>query len=179
MAADGAGREPTMEEILASIRRIISEDDEPEGELKLSSGPAGADAQAEADVLAQPDDLLVMDQEEEAFVEPEPEPEFSAPPPPVAAAPRPAPRPEPEFAPVRRASDVDSETLVGEPAAQQAAGALGRLMGSMLVSSGATLDDLVRSLLKPMLKDWLDAHLPQIVEAEVAREIDRIRRMAR
>ena len=63
--------------------------------------------------------------------------------------------------------------------ASQAAGALSKLMGSMLVSSGATLDDVVRELLKPMLKQWLDANLPQIVEAEVAKEIDRIRRMAR
>ena len=52
-------------------------------------------------------------------------------------------------------------------------------MGSMMVSTGNTLDDVVRELLKPMLKEWLDANLPQLVEAEVAKEIDRIRRMAR
>jgi cell pole-organizing protein PopZ len=52
-------------------------------------------------------------------------------------------------------------------------------VGSMLVSTGGTLDDVVRELLKPMLKDWLDANLPAIVESEVAKEIERIRRMAR
>ena len=41
------------------------------------------------------------------------------------------------------------------------------------------LDDVVRELLKPMLKEWLDENLPQLVEAEVAKEIDRIRRMSR
>ncbi len=74
---------------------------------------------------------------------------------------------------------MEQKTLTSEPVANQAAGALSQLTGSMLVSSGATLDDVVRELLKPMLKDWLDANLPQIVEAEVAKEIDRIRRMAR
>ena len=74
---------------------------------------------------------------------------------------------------------MEQETLTSEPVANQTAGALSKLMGNMLVSSGATLDDVVRELLKPMLKQWLDANLPQIVEAEVAKEIDRIRRMAR
>ena len=72
-----------------------------------------------------------------------------------------------------------TETLTSAPVAHQAAGTLGKLMGSMLVSSGATLDDVVKALLKPMLKEWLDANLPAIVEAEVAKEIERIRRLAR
>jgi uncharacterized protein len=33
---------------------------------------------------------------------------------------------------------------------------------------------MVRDMLKPMLRDWLDANLPQIVETMVAREIERI-----
>jgi hypothetical protein len=52
-------------------------------------------------------------------------------------------------------------------------------MGSMVVHSGTTLEDVVRGMLQPLLKEWLDANLPQIVESEVAKEIDRIRRMAR
>ena len=99
------------------------------------------------------------------------------PPAPVfAAAPPPAPKAEwtPPAAPV-----APTETLTSAPVAHHAAGALGKLMGSMLVSSTGTLDDVVRELLKPMLKEWLDANLPQLVEAEVAKEIDRIRRLAR
>jgi hypothetical protein len=52
-------------------------------------------------------------------------------------------------------------------------------MGAMTVTPNQTLDGIVRELLKPMLKEWLDERLPELVEAEVAREIDRIRRMSR
>ncbi len=208
MSAEQAQREPTMEEILASIRRIISEEDKP--------------AEAGGDVL----DLQPP---------PPPVAEVKAPPPQAAApapapAPPPAPKPEPVVARAeavfeepeasravardrRRPDDRrgrracaaaaaragrqgcalapqaewtppaapvgPTETLTSAPVAQHAAGALGKLMGSMLVSSTGTLDDVVRELLKPMLKEWLDANLPQLVEAEVAKEIDRIRRLAR
>ena len=40
--------------------------------------------------------------------------------------------------------------------------------------TGNTLEALVRDLLRPVLKDWLDAHLPELVESLVAREIARI-----
>lgn len=44
-----------------------------------------------------------------------------------------------------------------------------------IVRSGETsLEGLTRDLLRPMLKDWLDANLPSLVEAMVAREIERI-----
>ena len=98
---------------------------------------------------------------------------------PVAPAPvaKPAPvAPKAEWTPPPAGP---TETLVSQPVASQAAGALGKLMGSMMVSGGGTLDDVVRELLKPMLKEWLDDNLPQLVEAEVAKEIDRIRRLAR
>jgi uncharacterized protein len=44
-----------------------------------------------------------------------------------------------------------------------------------IVRSGETsLEGLTRELLRPMLKDWLDANLPSLVEALVAKEIERI-----
>ena len=44
-----------------------------------------------------------------------------------------------------------------------------------IVRSGETsLEGMVRDMLRPMLKDWLDSNLPNIVEAMVAREIERI-----
>jgi len=200
MSAEQAQREPTMEEILASIRRIISEEDKPAdagGDVLDLQPPPAPVVEAKAPPPAEPapapqpipavfeeeepapparpleDDLMVVEDEEPAFTPPpaapEPQPE-----PVRAAAPQPAPAaPQAEWRP------MEQKTLTSEPVASQAAGALSKLMGSMLVSSGATLDDVVRELLKPMLKDWLDANLPQIVEAEVAKEIDRIRRMAR
>ena len=186
MSAEHAQREPTMEEILASIRRIISEEDKPAeggGDVldlqppappvietkapppKPEPMPVPAVAKAPAPPVFQEPapavdhELIIVDYEEEPA------------PPPVAAAPKPAPQPEWK-PPVR-------DTLVSEPVATQTASQLDKLMGSMFVSSGNTLDDVVRALLKPMLKEWLDANLPQIVEAEVEKEIDRIRRMAR
>ena len=128
------------------------------------------------------EDLMIVEDDEPAHTppapvrEPTPEPVRFAEPEPQPAAPQPSYQPAPPQAEWR---PMDPATLTSEPVASQAAGALSKLMGSMLVSSGATLDDVVRELLKPMLKQWLDANLPQIVEAEVAKEIDRIRRMAR
>lgn len=206
MTAEHAQREPTMEEILASIRRIISEEDQPaeaggdvlelapapaappvvEAKAPPRAEPAPAPAAAPAPrpaaepppVAAAPsamdDELIVEDFDEPSA----PEPVIAPPPAAVAApAPQPAPSVAPPPRPVFRAEA--EEGLTGEPAAAAAAGSLGKLMGSMLISSGNTLDDVVRALLKPMLKEWLDAHLPAIVEAEVEKEIERIRRLAR
>jgi uncharacterized protein len=185
MSADNAQREPTMEEILASIRRIISEEDKPAeagGDvLELQPPPAEVKAPIPPPppkpepVVAKAPPPVVFD-----------EPEEIAPPPRAieedlivmerTPEPPPAPRPvlKPEWTP-----SAQQEPLVSEPVAHKTAGELGKLMGSMFVSTGNTLDDVVRQLLKPMLKEWLDANLPQIVEAEVAKEIDRIRRMSR
>jgi cell pole-organizing protein PopZ len=110
---------------------------------------------------------MIIEDEQEVEFEEEPAP------------PTPHPAPVPAAAQKAEWRPMEQETLTSEPVASQTAGALSKLMGTMLVSSGATLDDVVRELLKPMLKQWLDANLPQIVEAEVAKEIDRIRRMAR
>jgi cell pole-organizing protein PopZ len=43
-------------------------------------------------------------------------------------------------------------------------------------SEGRNLEDVVRELLKPMLKHWLDEHLPEIVQARVDAEVERIAR---
>ncbi len=196
MSAEQAQREPTMEEILASIRRIISEEDRPVetgGDvLDLQPPPAPAPVveakaapQPQVEPVRQPPPAVFDEpapapsralEDDLAFVEPEEEieVEYEEPAPPPQPAPKAVPAaPKAEWRP------MEQETLTSEPVASQTAGALSKLMGSMLVSSGATLDDVVRELLKPMLKQWLDANLPQIVEAEVAKEIDRIRRMAR
>lgn len=204
MSADQAQREPTMEEILASIRRIISEEDKPAesgGDVLDLQPPAPPPVEAKAPppapapqpAAARPalfdeppaysppsraidDDLMVLEQDEittDAHFEPEPEPAPAPVHAPAPAAPAAAVAPRAEWRP------IDQSPLTSEPVASRAAGALSNLMGSMLVSSGTTLDDVVRELLKPMLKEWLDANLPQIVESEVAKEIDRIRRMAR
>ena len=162
-----------MEEILASIRRIISEEEqEPtasEPVLDLTqhaeeSAPAAATA-------AQSEDDLVFEAVEEA----------------IAAAPAPAPvyaEPPPAPAPPMRAAapaPVALDPIISPPNASAAAGALSRLAGSLRVSDtpGQTVEGVVRELLKPMLKEWLDHNLPAIVEARVEAELERIARMAR
>jgi cell pole-organizing protein PopZ len=204
MSAEHAQREPTMEEILASIRRIISEEDRPGEVLELQPTPPASPAPVEVKAAPPPE----PPPRPAAPAAPEPVVAKAPPPPPVEAveAPPPAARPieedimiverAPEPAPVAASAPAPRpvaaaaepqpewtppmhNALVSDPVASKAAGALGKLMGSMMVSTGATLDDVVRELMKPMLKEWLDANLPQLVEAEVAKEIDRIRRMAR
>lgn len=153
-----------MEEILASIRRIISEEETQE-------------APAEALELSQPappaveDDLMVFDDEPA----PAPAPAAAPPPQPVAQQ---APAAPP---PVRAAEPEAVDVIISEPAASAAAGALTRLAGTLRIADqpGQTVEGVVRELLKPMLKDWLDRNLPAIVESRVEAELERIARLAR
>lgn len=157
MSVADDNQEPTMEEILASIRRIISEDDEEGGEAAAEPQPVT-------------DELDIVDA-------PEPEPVVEAAPEPesdlvfeddvleltdVAEAAGPAKAPDP----------IVSENV------ETSTGALFNQLSDVLVAdySGAnnTLEALVRELLKPMLKQYLDDNLPKIVEDMVAREIMRI-----
>ena len=46
----------------------------------------------------------------------------------------------------------------------------------MLVQNARTLEDLVREMLRPMLKTWLDDNLPGMVERLVRAEIERVAR---
>ena len=180
-----------MEEILASIRRIISEDDAPAGEGEAPAAEAAPEAEPMAAApepepappapaaQAEPeDDVLELterveapvetlgDLDIQAMAEPEPPP-----------APEPAPAPEPVArAPEPRAAPAQ-DNLVSDPAAEAAASAFGRLSATIAMpSEGRTLEDVVRELLRPMLKAWLDESLPGIVQATVDQEVDRIAR---
>lgn len=162
MALQDPQAEPSMEEILASIRRIISEDEAtPAADpvLELSTPVAAAEPSAVED-----DDLLVFDQTHT----PEPAPVAAAPV--VAAAAAPA-----------RAAPTQSDSIMSAPIATQAAGAFTRLAGSLRLSDtpGQSVEGVVRELLQPMLREWLEQNLPAIVEAKVEAELDRISRLAR
>ena len=151
--------EPSMEEILASIRRIISEEEATPAKGEVLDLVERADPPGGGDV----DDLLVFDAEPE-----EPPPaltvEADAP---VARAPA--------------APPVPREVLVSQVAASATSGALGRLAGALRIAEtqGQTLEGMVREMLQPLLREWLDAHLPAIVEAKVEAELERIARLAR
>jgi len=169
--SDQAAPEPTMEEILASIRRIISEDDAAEGE------PAAA-ATAEVEIEPEPepepleaaapaeDVLELTEKVEEAPAETVGDIE--------AYKTEPAPEPEPLAA---AAAPAEEDKLVSEPSAFAAASAFGSLSAVIAMpAAGRTLEDLTRELLRPLLKAWLDENLPRIVEAKVAEEVERISR---
>ena len=151
-----------MEEILASIRRIISEEEQaPQEPLDLTQA-----AEPEPPLV---DDDLVF--------------EASPAPPPVAAAPEPLqPATAPAPAPVMAATPAaPADAIISQPTASAAADALSRLAGSLRIADtpGQSIEGVVRELLKPMLKDWLDQHLPAIVESRVEAELERIARLAR
>lgn len=185
-----------MEEILASIRRIISEDETPEAEAKATppqdDEPIAPEPEAEAAMQAAPEPEL----------EPEPAPLVHAEP--LAAAPadeeddaleltdrvethgdldvvaaEPAPAPPPRPEPIAQAAPAarPAPTLVSDRAAEAAASAFGKLSQVVAMpSEGRTLEDVVRELLRPLLQQWLDDHLPAIVEQAVQAEVERIAR---
>jgi cell pole-organizing protein PopZ len=76
---------------------------------------------------------------------------------------------------------MSAETIISQPTASAAAGSMARLAGTLRVADtpGQTVEGVVRELLKPMLKEWLDRNLPAIVESRVEAELERIARLAR
>jgi hypothetical protein len=178
--SDQTSQEPTMEEILASIRRIISEDDVPaEDGAPVEAEPEPAPVEAAAPVFEpepEPEDdddgVLELTERVETLGDLDVyTPTVSDEP---AAPPYVAPEPEyiPEPPPVSA-----NEGLVGVVAASAAASAFGQLSAAIqMPADGRTLEDVVRELLRPLLKQWLDSNLPQIVQATVDREVERIAR---
>ena len=165
MALQDPQAEPSMEEILASIRRIISEEEQaPAPEAVLDLTESEVPAPAPAPMAATSEDDIVFD-EEPAM---EPAYQASAPAAPVYTPP-----------PSIDVSGVD--TIISQPSASAAAGSMARLAGSLRISDAPnqTIEGVVRELLKPMLKDWLDKNLPAIVESRVEAELERIARLAR
>jgi uncharacterized protein len=160
MALQDSQAEPSMEEILASIRRIISEEEQAPAEPVLDLTEHAQEAPVAA-AAPQAEDDIVFETAEPAVEQ---------------APPRPAPR-----APAAEAAVVTPETIISPPTASAAAGAMARLAGTLRVADtpGQTVEGVVRELLRPMLKEWLDHNLPAIVEARVEAELERISRLAR
>jgi cell pole-organizing protein PopZ len=177
-APDGA--DPSMEEILASIRRILNDDE--------SGTPAEA---APGSAPQDDDDVLVLDQSMMVSA-PEIAPPVavtaeSAPAPAPAVAPPAAEPPNPEMEARTSSSQAEPQDqsehtdLVAPEAAAAAAVSVGGLMRALaagratqVYAGGPTLEDLVRAELRPLLKEWLDANLPPVVERLVRLEIERV-----
>jgi cell pole-organizing protein PopZ len=182
--SDPNAQEPTMEEILASIRRIISEDEPaptPSTEAQSASPPHGDehDIGDEED-----DDVLELTQRAEEspadsmFESAGSEPETSGD---LEIYERPAPQ-RPSYTPAEDTESdfgdlAEDEALVSAPAAASASSAFDQLNRTVSMPlEGRTLEDVVRELLRPLLKDWLDRNLPDIVEQAVQTEVERISR---
>jgi cell pole-organizing protein PopZ len=202
------GADPSMEEILASIRRILNEDEAPQQHKPAIATPAMESAAPATD-----DDVLVLDRTM-LISAPDDEPQaqmgshgvddgsvetneaagdVSTE---ISVQPTPAPLPnsvtptEPEpltarepaepavvpFEPIALASG-----LLGPEAAAAAASSVDGLLRMLAANrstqthrGGPTIEDLVREEIRPLLKEWLDSHLPGLVERQVRAEIERV-----
>jgi uncharacterized protein len=220
MTQPAKAQEPSMEEILASIRRIIADDDTtkspqpamPEPPV-AQAAPAPASAMPPRNPAARPTPV-----EPNAFdAQPAPAPLAEPAPvsPPVSAAEEPAPdileltesmaavvpsepSPEVDVSPAAQfrtidgssdigfdeASDKPSPRAIRDPQPQLLSretnaavdSAFNTLAQTVLVHNARTLEDLVREMLRPMLKSWLDENLPGMVERLVRAEIERVAR---
>ena len=132
-----AGREPSMEDILASIKKVIAE----EKELRTSPAPTEAIEDEPPPEETQSEDVLELDQ------------------------------------PLAPPMDL-GPPLVDEQAAGKSRLALEELQTVAATvppaPAGNPLEEIIRGMLRPMLKQWLDEHLPQMVDEHVKREISRI-----
>jgi uncharacterized protein len=203
-------QEPSMEEILASIRRVIADDD------------AGKPAKSPEAAAPKPPLAAAPSRP----VPPAPLPKAVTPPPPKAvattpstnsqdeidamlaeldvpkAAPKPPPAadvldlteamaapPEPSPAPSFRTIDGTSDVVFSnKPAPPPDRGlisnetiaavdsAFNTLAHTIIGQNARTLEDLVKEMLRPMLKSWLDDNLPGLVERIVRAEIERVSR---
>jgi cell pole-organizing protein PopZ len=234
MTQPAKSQEPSMEEILASIRRIIADDDA----TKTAPPPAEAPKAAAPAPAARPAPPPPRPPAPPTRVTP-PEPSVADEAPPgmaasdldggasaddqasdildltesMAAPPPPNPAPAPQFRTIDGSFDVSYEEAAEPPAPQMAMpeprrpassqttmaedggyfgdaraqlissatsaavdSAFNTLAQTVLVQNARTLEDLVREMLRPMLKAWLDDNLPGVVERLVRAEIERVSR---
>ncbi|MGE0750869.1 MAG: PopZ family protein [Variibacter sp.] len=230
MSQAAKAQEPSMEEILASIRRIIADDEGAKSESKPAPAPAAngaAHPPAEPSAISQNDidAMLAGFEGTETATPSDAKPEAPQSPPATPseeqtaaagadaadvlelteameaveeeapafrkidgmsdvvfaddAVPQAEPQVEPQaepHRPPRSHLEADAEALLSEQTTSAAASAFGALAHTVLVKNARTLEDLVREMLRPMLKTWLDDNLPTIVERLVRAEIERVSR---
>jgi uncharacterized protein len=240
MSQAAKAQEPSMEEILASIRRIIADDDATKASAPPPPPPKPAPAPPPAPKIAQPappppppkpapapapaapkasnnqDDIDAMLAELDAMpAEKEPPPPPPPPPPappekddildlteamakpaqpaagfrtidgksdlvfneaPEKPAPRPAPTSMVDLARRQFEQELGGPTLMSANTTAAVDSAFNTLAHTVLSENARTLEDLVKEMLRPMLKAWLDDNLPGMVERLVRAEIERVSR---
>ena len=134
-----SAREPSMEEILASIKKVIAEDKD--ARLAEAAVPPIDDYRGEAEEETAPEEILELNE------------------------------------PLAPAADL------GPPLLDESAAETSRTAFEQLSTVAATvpavaqvnpLEELIREMLRPLLKQWLDDHLPGLIDEHVKREISRI-----
>jgi uncharacterized protein len=171
--------EPSMEDILASIRRIIADDDSLAARRRRRSEERAE--QKPALVAVAPAGIVEPSDSGSGWADCEPEPE-------------PGDKASGAEDHDAYASDVDHAAedsleeegpreavapLVSPDAAASATAQFQMLAASMILNDSGLLHDYAREMLRPMLKAWLDDHLPALVERLVRAEIERVARGAR
>lgn len=187
--------EPTMEEILSSIKKIIADDsgkspvslaarrniesDTPRDhlvsipmsnvvpEVRIDEVPEAAPPELAVKPTPENDDVLELT--EMAVEESAASPVVSI----VPSADTPVAAPE-AVAPAAAEPAAAIISPVATAASRHAFESLSSLVVKPEVHGSDTLEGMVRDMLRPMMKEWLDARLPEIVESMVAREIARI-----
>lgn len=177
--------EPSMEEILSSIKRIIAEEGDTPGRSRRPSratsapvdlDPAYFDGDHDGD-----DEILELS-------DPMPDRTPRLPKSPVSTSADTPPEPRhaasqttpPKVAPTAKpqsATDATAEPIVSRHTAAATRApleALTRMMVKPETGNDGTLEGLVREMLRPMLREWIDANLPNMVEDMVSREIAKI-----
>lgn len=193
---DGKGppnKDPSMDDILASIRKIISDDEARAQVGSLRNANSGERPPVIPPAPPSPprDDVLLLTE----IVE-EPKSMSNEQPTPLRAVesvnPAEMPQPANEVPPTLPSlstGTVKADSLVGDGVAGVASSAFARLNQAVQDSvpapaatnpgpsvGGQTIEDLVKEMLRPMLKEWLDTNLPPMVERYVEREIARLTR---
>ncbi|MDB5505944.1 MAG: hypothetical protein JWR75_582 [Devosia sp.] len=167
--------EPEIEATSFEIPELEIEPD-PEPELYVPSEPE----------LVDPDDIAFdLDLGDPEPVPPPvatytPQPRFAASPEPFTPPPSP-PRPSLSIAQAAPMPDPDlsrdmAERLLGPATDAAVRSNFTRLSGIAMGNGGVTLEAMVREMMRPMLKDWLDENLPAVVERMVEKEIARVSR---
>jgi hypothetical protein len=170
-AASASNNQDDIDALLNGLDEATTED-----EIR----PAQPEAEAEAEVFELTDDMAVASAPppppKPAFqkVEPEDDLEFTE-----SAASRAINRPPayepPAFDPPPAASTPQA-AILSHSTVSAVESAFNTLAHTVLSNNARTLEDLVKEMLRPMLKSWLDDNLPGLVERIVKAEIERVSR---
>ena len=188
MSENPSDQEPSIEEILASIRQIISDDDEEETGAEDDAVAAVDDDMPRFgknepedepldDVLELTEDMQEVDSFDSDdgidFVDADDDDDFID---------EPVESPEIFSNEPKRERETVPSSILSENTQQATMSSLSKLVGSVPLNrrgyDGVTLEDIVRELLNPMLRDWMDDNLPPMVERLVEKEIKKLSRRA-